>query len=74
LTLILIFSARVNFEGLFGERQKELADTTNLFFNENWRDIFTEIKPAIAEGFGGLYSDIFDKIFSSVPYNELFSS
>jgi Haemolymph juvenile hormone binding protein (JHBP) len=74
LTLILIFSARVNFEGLFGERQKELADTTNLFFNENWREIIKEIKPAVSEALAVLYSDIFDKVFGTIPYEELFLS
>jgi hypothetical protein len=63
---------RVYFGGLFGGNQKELADTANLFFNENWRDILKEIKPSVAEAFGEVYLQFFNKIFSTKPYEEFF--
>jgi hypothetical protein len=49
-----------------------LADTANLFFNENGKDIVNEMKFALAEGFGNVFLDIFNKIVSSRPYEEFF--
>lgn len=72
--MVFFFSLKVHFDGLFGGKQKELQDTTNSFFNENWREIEKEIHPAITESVGKIYENLFNKLFGAIPYEEMFLS
>jgi Haemolymph juvenile hormone binding protein (JHBP) len=69
----VFFSARVNFEGLFNGN-KALGDSTNLFFNENWRDILKELKPALGQSFGSIYTTLINSVFGNIPYDEVLSN
>lgn len=60
------------FENLFNGN-KALGDNMNQFLNENWNDIFNEIKGPLLKGFGRVFSTIIGHVFSGIPYNELFS-
>lgn len=53
---------------------KVLGDSTNLFLNENWEEIFNEIKRSIFEAFGLIMQNIINVIFRKLPYNELFTN
>lgn len=59
------------FDNLFNGN-KLLADTTNQFMNENWKELFHELKPSIRKSFGKLYHNILDSVFNNNPYHELF--
>lgn len=62
------------FTGLFNGKNPPLAENMNLFLNENWKDIFGELKPAINEGFGKAFTVIVNHVFSSFPHADLFKA
>lgn len=51
---------------------KALGDNTNLFLNENWRDIFDDLKPKLFETFGEIFEKIINSAFSIYPYDEMY--
>jgi len=53
---------------------KVLGDSTNLFLNENWGEIFGELKRSIFDAFGLIMQNIMNTVFRKIPYNELFSN
>lgn len=60
-----------NFENLYnGDRA--LSDSTNHFLNENWQEIFSELKGSIFEAFTLITQSLLNNIFQKVPYRELF--
>jgi hypothetical protein len=50
-----------------------LSDTFSIFIDENWREVFTEIKPAVCESIASVYKTILNNLFGNIPYNDLFS-
>lgn len=73
VTTFSSFFDRVNihFEGLFNGN-KELGDTTNQFFNENWKDILKEIRPSISDAFNSVFVALINNVFGNIPYDDLF--
>jgi hypothetical protein len=65
-------SVQVKFENLFNGN-KELSDTTNEFFNSNWRDIMKELKPAISKAILEIYLSLINNVFNNIPYDEMFT-
>lgn len=62
----------IKLENLFnGDRL--LGDNMNKFLNENWRDILTELKPAVKLAIEELFKGIINRIFLRIPYNEIFT-
>lgn len=61
----------MNFENLFNG-DKALGDNMNLFLNQNWRDILTELKPAITFAVEEILKGLINRIFMKVPYSEIF--
>lgn len=51
---------------------KVLGDNTNLFLNQNWLEVFTEIKKSVFSAFAQITENVLNNIFSKVPYEELF--
>ncbi|KAH8283814.1 hypothetical protein KR054_002501 [Drosophila jambulina] len=58
-------------EGLFNG-QKELSDNMHVLINENWHEIFNELKPSIGEAFGLISKSVLGRIFGKVPLEHLF--
>jgi len=61
------------------ERKKRLTDGfhlsgdhLNVFINVNWELLFDELKPAFEEALTIIWTDIVDKVFAKVPYNDIF--
>lgn len=52
---------------------KLLGDGTNLFLNENWRDVFNEINKSVFDAFSQIVENVLNNIFQKVPYDELFA-
>lgn len=63
----------INMENLFNG-DKLLGDTTNQFLNENWRDIFNELQPAMLRAIGIMNLGVAKPVFDEVPYAELFNN
>jgi Haemolymph juvenile hormone binding protein (JHBP) len=61
----------VSFDGLFNGN-KALTDSTNSFFNENWKDILNEIKPGFSQAIGDVYSSLIDNVFKNIAYEDMF--
>lgn len=61
----------INLENLFNG-DKALGDNMNQFLNQNWRDILTELKPAITFAVEEILKGIINRIFLKIPYNEIF--
>lgn len=53
---------------------KALGDNTNLFLNENWQEVFPEIKKSVFSAFGQIAENVLNNVFNKVPYDELFQS
>lgn len=60
-----------DFQNLYNG-DKLLGDSTNKFLNENWNDIFKEIKVNIFDAFGLIAENVVRNVFNKVPYQELF--
>lgn len=62
---------QINLENLFNG-DKALGDNMNQFLNENWRDILNELKPAITFAVEEILKGIINRIFSKIPYEDVF--
>lgn len=51
---------------------KVLGANTNLFLNQNWLEVFTEIKKSVFSAFGQITENVLNNVFAKVPYDELF--
>eukprot|EP00099_Drosophila_melanogaster_P023559 NP_651358.4 uncharacterized protein Dmel_CG11854 [Drosophila melanogaster] len=58
-------------ENLFNG-QKDLSENMHALINENWKDIFNELKPGIGEAFGLIAKSVVDRIFGKLPLEQLF--
>ena len=43
----------------------------NTFLNENWFEVLKELKPAISDGFGEVFKQISNRVFSKVPLDKI---
>lgn len=70
---ILNYHCRVvfTFDNLFNGDQT-LGRDTNQFLNDNWRDIFDEIKKPIYDGISAAAERTLTKMMNEVPYKDLF--
>ncbi|XP_069704787.1 protein takeout-like [Periplaneta americana] len=62
----------VNFDNLFNG-DKVLGETTNKIINDNGREFFEELRPAIEETLGSIFRNIANTILSKVSEKEMFS-
>lgn len=60
-----------NFENLYNG-DKALGDSTNLFLNNNWEEIYNELKPLIFDAFTLIIQNTIVNVFRKVPYKEIF--
>lgn len=66
-----VFRVEIYFSNLFNG-DKLLGDTTNRFLNENWEDIYKEIKPAFVEAIGKVVETVINNVFTKIPYKDAF--
>jgi len=60
---------KFDLQGLF-HQDKVLGDNMLNFINENWQEIFSELKPDIEEALSLVFKQILNNIFSKHPYNQ----
>lgn len=53
---------------------RALGESTNLFLNENWKEIFDELKQSIFDAFTLIVQNLLNNVFNKVPYAELFAN
>lgn len=61
----------MHFDNLFNG-DKALTKTINEFLNQNWREIFDELRVVLDKSFGQVMQSIIDSVFIKIPYSELF--
>lgn len=52
---------------------KLLGETTNSFLNENWNEVFPEIRQSVFDALSQIVEFYMINIFTKIPYNELFA-
>ncbi|XP_055327032.1 protein takeout-like [Sitodiplosis mosellana] len=62
-----------DFQNLYNG-DKVLGESTNRFLNENWSDIFKEIKANIFDAFTLIAENTLRNVFTKVPYSDLFAN
>lgn len=70
---MILYRMYIYMENLFNG-DKLLGDTTNQFLNENWQDLFKEMKPAMQKFVNGQSTSIVKPVFNKVPYAELYDN
>ncbi|KAF6202630.1 hypothetical protein GE061_003029 [Apolygus lucorum] len=60
----------MDFQNLFNG-DKMLGKQMNIFLNENWPEIFGELKPAISKAFGTAYKDVGNRILSKLTAEQV---
>uniref|UniRef100_A0A1B6EIA4 Uncharacterized protein n=2 Tax=Cuerna arida TaxID=1464854 RepID=A0A1B6EIA4_9HEMI len=62
---------KMQLDNLFNGNQ-ELAKTMNTFLNENWEDVYKQLKPSIERSFSQLMTTIGSKLLEKTPYSKMF--
>ncbi|XP_055850815.1 protein takeout-like [Episyrphus balteatus] len=62
-----------DFRNLFNG-DKVLGDNMNLFLNENWKEIFGEVRNSITAAFASIFQSVIANVFSKYPYSKLFAT
>lgn len=52
---------------------KALGDNMNLFLNENWQDIYRELRASITSAFGKVFHTVIGHVFTKYPYEDFFA-
>lgn len=50
----------------------DINDTVNKVINENWRDIYNELKPDLEKNIGSVVKSLIKPMFSEVSYKDFF--
>lgn len=61
----------INFDSRTGN--PEVNETINKVINENWRDIYKEVKPDLEKNIGEVIKALVKPMFSEIPYKEFFT-
>lgn len=61
----------VHLDNLFNG-DKALGEDMNRVLNENWKEIYSEVKKPVIRCFHDVYTKTMQKMFDSIPYNKLF--
>ncbi|RZF36646.1 hypothetical protein LSTR_LSTR012325 [Laodelphax striatellus] len=62
----------VKLDNLFNGN-KQLGDTMNKFMNENWQEVFKQLKPVVEESFSQILMELGNRAFNKVSYNQMFT-
>lgn len=46
---------------------KEIDEAIHQYINENWRDVFKDMKPSVTKTFSKIAEDVFNAISTKVP-------
>lgn len=61
-----------NFGNLFNG-DKILGETMNAFLNENWKEIYQEVRATFTKAFAQIFSSVINTVFSKYPYEKYFT-
>lgn len=52
---------------------KQLGDTMNSFMNENWKELYNELKSGILDALAAVIVNLVNNVFIRVQYEQLFA-
>lgn len=59
------------FDNLFNGDER-LGTEMNKLLNDNWKDVFVDVKAGYEEGFAAVFKQLANIVFSKIPYDEIF--
>nr|CAH7712250.1 unnamed protein product [Callosobruchus chinensis] len=59
------------FDNLF-DGDKALGDNINQVLNENWSDVFSDVREGYEKGIGAIFHNLANRVFSIVPLEEIY--
>uniref|UniRef100_A0A336LYW3 CSON008368 protein n=1 Tax=Culicoides sonorensis TaxID=179676 RepID=A0A336LYW3_CULSO len=65
-----ISKLRIRLDNLFNGN-KQLSDTMNQFLNDNWKEIYDELKPGVLDALGQVVVNLVNNVFAKLPYDDL---
>lgn len=65
-----ISKLHVRLDNLFNGN-KALGDTMNQFLNDNWKEIYDELKPGVLDALGQVVVNLVNNVFAKMPYDDL---
>lgn len=68
---VSVKNGKFYFENLFNGN-KELGEQTNTFINENWQELYKELKPVISNAVGGAVAYVVKIVLAGYTYDEIF--
>lgn len=54
------------------DNNKEINDVVNKVINENWKEIFYELKPDLEKNTGDVILSLVKPMFAEIPYSEFY--
>ncbi|RZF36645.1 hypothetical protein LSTR_LSTR012324 [Laodelphax striatellus] len=51
---------------------KELGEQMNNFLNQNWEEVYTQLKPIIEDSFSQIMQSFGNRALDKIPYNQIF--
>lgn len=51
---------------------EQINDTVNKVVNENWKDIYYELKPDLEKSIGDIIKALLKPVFNEIPYKEFY--
>ena len=51
---------------------KALGDNINKVMNDNWSELFADVRPSYEDAFGKIFASIFGNLLAKVPVSDLF--
>ena len=61
---------RFKLENLF-DGNKRLGDNINTVMNENWQEVYNDVKSSYAEAFSQVLEIVFNNLLAKIPFDEL---
>lgn len=66
-----VMGLKLHFDNLF-KGDKVLGDDLNRVLNENWKEVYSEVKKPVIKAFQDVYAKTMQNVFDTIPYNKLF--
>ncbi|CAH1968647.1 unnamed protein product [Acanthoscelides obtectus] len=60
-----------NFDNLF-DGEQALGDNINKVLNENWSEVFADVREGYEKGIGAIFHNLANRVFSIVPLDEIY--
>ncbi|CAH0548739.1 unnamed protein product [Brassicogethes aeneus] len=60
------------FDNLYNGSNPQLGENVNQVLNDNWDEVFTDVRPGYEASFGQIFQDLANRVFSRVALKDIF--